>query len=54
MEDLAAMELVIEHFKETGKGFAKKRDEIEERLKLDSVELWAQRFDILHQQTMTS
>jgi hypothetical protein len=54
MEDLATMELVIEHFKETGKGFAKKRDEIEERLKLDSVELWAQRFDILHQQTMTS
>jgi hypothetical protein len=53
-QDLAAMEVVLEHFKETGKGFAKKRDEIEERLKSDSMELWAQRFDILHEQTMTS
>ncbi len=52
-EDLTTMELVLEHFKETGKGLAKKRDEIEERLKSDSMELWAQRFDILHQQTMS-
>ncbi len=53
-EDMATMELVLEHFNETGKGFTKKRDEIKERLKSDSMEIWAQRFDMLHQQTMTS
>jgi hypothetical protein len=47
-EDLETMDLVVEHFKKTARVFSKKRNEIEQRLKSDPLELWAQRFDILH------
>jgi hypothetical protein len=49
-EDLETMDLVVQHFKKTARVLAKKRDEIEERLKSDPLELWAQRFDVLHNQ----
>jgi hypothetical protein len=44
------MDLVMQHFKRTARVLAKKRDEIEEQLKSDPLELWARRFDILHNQ----